>query len=356
MTSLAVGIGRFQPFHSGHFAALQDALQTFDQVVIGIGSAHRARTPRNPFTWQERAEMIRSAFTAHENARLHLLPLRDYFDVQRWSQAVFHQINDLARDLFGPSQPRICVVSQTCWLSHGEADDWEGWVQQPMPRYGEFNGSAMRETLFRSLHEASRGELTAAAVEEALESIVTEVPKPVMQTMLQTVPLSAWSYLVGEWHRLQQIRQPWLLAPFPPTFVTVDAVVLCSQHVLLIRRGGPPGLGLWALPGGFVEQQEMIRHAAMRELFEETRIGVSQEELRQGLVASRPFDHPSRSLFGRVITHGHFFDLGHRALPSVVADDDAQAAQWVPTAELLGLEDQFHDDHFFILDHFLKLL
>ena len=67
------------------------------------------------------------------------------------------------------------------------------------------------------------------------------------------------------------------------------------------------------------------------------------------------FDHPDRSQRGRTITHAFYFDLGNRALPEVAADDDAQAAAWVPVADILGLEDRFHDDHFHMLEHFLSL-
>jgi bifunctional NMN adenylyltransferase/nudix hydrolase len=77
--------------------------------------------------------------------------------------------------------------------------------------------------------------------------------------------------------------------------------------------------------------------------------------MRRSLVEAAVFDHPDRSLRGRTITHAHYFDLGERELPEVQADDDAQAVEWVPVEKLLSLEDQFHDDHFHMLDHFLGL-
>jgi bifunctional NMN adenylyltransferase/nudix hydrolase len=41
--------------------------------------------------------------------------------------------------------------------------------------------------------------------------------------------------------------------------------------------------------------------------------------------------------------------------PEVAGSDDAEEARWVPIAELPSLEDQFHDDHFHILDAFLGI-
>ncbi|MFW2341160.1 NUDIX hydrolase [Brevundimonas sp.] len=56
---------------------------------------------------------------------------------------------------------------------------------------------------------------------------------------------------------------------------TVGVICLRGDQVLLIRRGNPPRLGEWSLPGGRVEPGETLREAALRELFEET--GVEAE-------------------------------------------------------------------------------
>jgi 8-oxo-dGTP diphosphatase len=55
----------------------------------------------------------------------------------------------------------------------------------------------------------------------------------------------------------------------------VGVICLRGQEVLLIRRGKPPRLGEWSLPGGRVEPGETLRDAALRELVEET--GVKAE-------------------------------------------------------------------------------
>ncbi len=53
-----------------------------------------------------------------------------------------------------------------------------------------------------------------------------------------------------EWRMLRDYHAAWAVAPDPPVFVTVDAVVTCARHVLLIERGQSPGKGLLAVPGG----------------------------------------------------------------------------------------------------------
>lgn len=68
---------------------------------------------------------------------------------------------------------------------------------------------------------------------------------------------------------------------YPRPAVTVDMIVLRNQmsEVLLIRRLHPPFEGKWALPGGFMDMDETLEEAAVRELKEET--GLSGIELKQ---------------------------------------------------------------------------
>ena len=61
-----------------------------------------------------------------------------------------------------------------------------------------------------------------------------------------------YDYLKQEHDYILGYRRAWEAAPYPPTFVTTDAVVVQSGHILLIQRKAAPGKGLWALPGGFL--------------------------------------------------------------------------------------------------------
>ncbi len=67
---------------------------------------------------------------------------------------------------------------------------------------------------------------------------------------------------------------PYDPSAFPPFAVTVDLVVLTVRRhslcALAVRRGEPPFQGRWALPGGFVRDDEDLAQAAARELAEET--------------------------------------------------------------------------------------
>lgn len=56
----AVFIGRFQPFHNGHLHGLSNALHQADRVILLLGSAWQPRSLHNPWTHQERENMMQA--------------------------------------------------------------------------------------------------------------------------------------------------------------------------------------------------------------------------------------------------------------------------------------------------------
>ncbi len=120
---------------------------------------------------------------------------------------------------------------------------------------------------------------------------------------------------------------------FPPFAVTVDMVVLTivdgSLCVLLVERAGEPYAGVWAIPGGFVREDEDLLDAAARELGEET--GVRQREhLRQFGVYGRPKRDPRM----RVVSVAYLAFLPE--VGAIRAATDARDARLTPVVSLLG--------------------
>src|SRR5690349_910079 len=106
-SDIAVLVGRFQPLHEAHLALLTRALAIASRCVVVIGSAFQARTPRNPFTWKERAEMIRQALPAADRERVIIVPMRDYYDEARWIASV----REAVAALIPPEEaPRVTLV------------------------------------------------------------------------------------------------------------------------------------------------------------------------------------------------------------------------------------------------------
>lgn len=338
---VAVYVGRFQPFHLGHLALLKHALELAPTVVVVMGSAWQARTPKNPLTWQERAEVVRLALGDEERGRVKFLPMRDHYDELRWVRAVQRGVADLCGEAAS-----VALVGHHKDATSEYLRSFQGWTVISVERVPGADGSALRDALYAS---ASHN------VEATLAALVGQAPASTLDFLRAWVRLPHLEAITHEWRLLCEEKARWAGAPYPPVFVTVDAVVRCAGHVLVIQRGKAPGQGLYAVPGGFIEQRETVYQSCLRELQEETHLPVPDLALRASLVDVAVFDHPDRSQRGRVITHAHFFDLGERELPEVEAGDDAQAVEWMPTARLPALEDRFHDDHFHMLDHFLDL-
>lgn len=337
----AVCIGRFQPFHDAQLALLRQALQLAPRCAVLVGSAHNARSPRNPFTFTERVEMIRLALTEDERARVEFVALRDVYDQKRWVASVRAQVARLA----GSPNARVVLVGHRKDPTSEYLDDFSpGWPVHDVGRQGEVHGKALRAALF-----------SADSTEAGLAAISGQVPPSTLDFLRAWTQLPFFARLREEWRELAVENDKWAGSPYPPVLVTVDAVVRVGDDVLLIRRGRVPGKGLLAVPGGFIEQRETAYQSALRELQEETGFELLPQEMEHACKAMRIFDHPDRSQRGRVITHAFYFELGDRMRPEIAGGDDAEEARWVPIAQLPSLEDQFHDDHFHILDAFLAI-
>jgi len=112
---------------------------------------------------------------------------------------------------------------------------------------------------------------------------------------------------------------------WPRAMVTTDAVVFTysgdSAKVLLINRGKEPYKGQWALPGGFVEIDEELEDAVVRELAEETGLtGIRLEQMHT-------FGTIGRDPRGRQITIV-YMGIATEEQTGIKAGDDAAQAQW----------------------------
>ncbi len=78
----ALFIGRFQPFHKGHLEVLKN-LSNIYEFIIGIGSAQYSYTYDNPFTLEERVEMIKAALD-ETLVRYELVAIPDIHNYPKW--------------------------------------------------------------------------------------------------------------------------------------------------------------------------------------------------------------------------------------------------------------------------------
>ncbi|MDX1440900.1 MAG: nicotinamide-nucleotide adenylyltransferase [Nitrosopumilaceae archaeon] len=77
-------IGRFQPFHLGHLEALRFALSKVDKLWVGLGSSNKPPQHNNPFSAEERKNMILSSIDESIKNRIEIYFIPDFDDHKKW--------------------------------------------------------------------------------------------------------------------------------------------------------------------------------------------------------------------------------------------------------------------------------
>lgn len=336
MSNIGVFIARIQPLHNAHLAIIRLALAESDHLVIVLGSACQAKNARNPWTPKEREEMLRASLTAAENNKLTCIAIKDYYNNNLWitamqsamSQVVVQgkSIEDYEVTLFGHHKD-----DSTVYLNM-----FPYWKRREIGSFG-----SICATMVRDLYFAGK-----------LDELKDLVPEPVFDKLVQDSNTEFYKNVQEEYAVVDGYKAPYKNLPYGITFVTTDACVIKSGHVLVVRRKNHPGKGLLALPGGYLNQNETLFECCLRELKEETKIMVPVEDLRAAVVSNQVFDYPYRDLRGRIISHAYCFNLGSGPLPKVQGDDDAEKAFWMPLNEVMRNEEMFFADHFSIINCF----
>lgn len=326
----AVVIGRFQPLHTGHVSMLNRALEEADWVTVLVGSSNKAPDIKNPWSFHDRVDMINK--TMHSD-RIHILPLRDHlYSDALWVAEVQQKV---ARSRSGFPHPK--KKNTTVLIGH-EKDyssyylNMFGWPFIDPGKTIDINATELRYAFL-----------------ETGGNMADELPIRVREVMGASRQKDTYMRLRDELAFLKKYWADTQKGPYPVQFQTVDAVVVQSGHILMIKRGGHPGRGLYALPGGYVQHDETIVQAVYRELLEETDLRVPKEVMQSSLVSREIYDAPNRDLRGRIITNAFTFRLPDKAdLPMIQGGDDAAVAEWIPFGDLLASEELCFADHFHI--------
>jgi len=81
-------IGRFQPFHLGHLEALQFALSKVEKLWVGLGSSNKPPQKNNPFSAEERKEMILSSVDDSIKNKIEIYFIPDFENHQKWAENI----------------------------------------------------------------------------------------------------------------------------------------------------------------------------------------------------------------------------------------------------------------------------
>lgn len=370
LTVLTVYLGRFSPFHNGHAEVLKRAQIQADIVLVLVGSINQAPNPKNPWSYEQRADLIKSfankpsANNVVSKNNVHIRGIRDYpYNDQLWIANVHKVINEfitltLNKD---PSEIEIKITgadrdSSTFYLKYFPTFKSD-LVEENLEVSSFLTATTVREIYFGKSFNGNK--ITTEHAELLLKSFLPTQTISFLRDFESTEMYDS----IREEHLFNvEYKKQFKDLPYEPIFQTVDACVIQTGHILLIRRKSRPGKGLWALPGGFVNANERLFDAAIRELKEETKIKVPDPILRSSMVFKEDFDYPDRSLRGRTISKGFLFKLpdfvvdGAINLPLVKGSDDAEKARWVPIDEILKYPDRMFEDHYSIIETMLGKL
>jgi len=320
-------IGRFQPFHNAHLEIIKRATALTDNLVIITGSAAQPRTYKNPFTSAERARMIKAA-TSGLSLNIHI---EENIDTMYNDQAWAVRVQSIV------SRYRI-LGTKTAIIGHKKdessfyLDMFPQWEYVDVEEIEPLSAVNIRDLFFNWTFNSN--------------FIKNVVPQSTYDFLMEFRKTEEFAQIIREREFLIEHNKQYASLKYPPIFSTADSVVICSGHVLMIKRRAEPGRGLWALPGGYVNANtdKTVLDAAIRELREETMIKVPAPVLRGSIVDNRVFDAVDRSPRGRIITHCFKIQLPDGELPKVKGSDDAEKARWVPIAEVKS--EECFEDHY----------
>lgn len=363
MFDYTVFIGRFQIPHHGHFHVITEALKASKKVIIALGSANIARSIRNPFLWSERVQMFNNCgvpeiTNAIRDKRIIFTLSNDHTYMNgAWVKEIQIVVNQAVYCDCPVMNPNVLMNGLPVQVNpEAERRQREGvkialigcnkdntsfylslfpqWDSIGVTPVAMYNSTDLRNFYFTEDELSYRSDLPTT--------------QSIIKWLMDFKKRPEYQQIRDEYQWVQRHKELWAAAPFPPTFNTVDAVVIQSGHVLLVKRRAMPGKGMWALPGGYLNQDETLEQAMLRELREETRINVNDKILRSNIVKDETFADPNRSPRGRTITQAFLIQLPDSpTLPKVKGSDDAEKAKWVPLASLRA--DELFEDHYFII-------
>ena len=344
-----VYIGRFQPFHRGHIKACKQAFELGKHLIILVGSAFASPSPRNPFSFEYRRDMI--AANLHE-AGYHnftILPLRDYYySDSAWVSQVMYSVSNLVG-----AEKKITLLGYEKDSSSYYLRLFPQWESSEIDSKFRIDATAVREQYF--------AKETYAKVRHPWQSMLTDTTASLLHQFKST---NEYTWLFNECKAVKTFKDDWKDSPHPPMFVTMDAIVTYGGYIGMIRRGGDVGKGLLALPGGFrdVKKQERLVDGCIRELKEETNIqnqkpgggkgydSIPPGKLKSMIVDQKYFDHPLRDPRGSFLTHVFHFKFDGMGMPKLEPGDDADEAFMMPINELRS--EECFGDHYQIIKSF----
>lgn len=321
-----VYVGRFQPCHNAHMRTIELASRLAHKVIVVIGSADEPRTFKNPLTVVERA-MIMTNVLYHDSAtyegNVFFTSVENNPDDNVWAANVVSQSEATLRPWGGLNGARVGKIGYIKDAGVQRVMDlFPQWDYVDTPRFEPLDATHVRDVIFsdKNLH--------------FLDGVVPESTRLFIEKFRKT---EAFASLMAEKKYVEDYRKGYAGLEYAPVFVTGDNVAFQHDTVLLVKRKGYPGKGLWALPAGYFNAEDRVTKSgevvkadedpfacAIRELYEETTADVTPQQLRECCIGERLFATPGRDQRGRILTHAYAYDFDSQPVFAVEAADDAE--------------------------------
>jgi bifunctional NMN adenylyltransferase/nudix hydrolase len=350
---------RGQGFHLGHLHNINEALKISKFLIILLGSHNKAIDFDDPWTVEQRREMIEASLTEDQKTRIYFQYIEDrLYSNSTWIAMAQEKVDSI---LLQYSRYRLNAIDKNkqvkmCIIGHSK--DESSWYLKAFPHLDlvelpKFN-------IFESDGPINATDIRHYIYENKFGHAKALMPSGTYNWIIKNWINTPDAKYVKDWYDFEmKYEEPYLTQPYAVNFYTADAVVIHSGHVLLGRRKNFPGKDYWAIIGGHVNANETAQEASVRELYEETKIRISPLELQKCLKFEKLFDHPKRSKRccmrtkkGRTISMTYCYVLDNELqLPYIEADDDIAEVKWVPFSDIKNMRNVLFEDHADILDY-----
>jgi bifunctional NMN adenylyltransferase/nudix hydrolase len=368
---LSVVVGRFRPVHNGHMDQLiMPAYHAGDVLLVLIGSANLARSHKNPLSYEEAKFLLkqnideRAPFAYGIPGRVIFAKLEDTYDDASWYDLLIQV---------------VLAYTHSLRATYGEAIETTLYGVDKDESTYYFNGLKNHPMgLPFDLHlfpvDKNAKHFSSTHVREAAYTNPEDlrnmrddglISKSTYNFMSEFMKSETGARMAAEYHYCLNakaiVEQAKAVTTYPYNSVAVDAILEMNGKVLLVKRGKDVGRDTYAIPGGFLNEDETALQGALREAREETAISIDPSWLQEVTVA----DNPSRSLRGRVLSIVHHFEVPNTTslkgdiiinLTNPHAGDDAKEAVWVDIDDIVihnKYYGMFHEDHEIILKRIL---
>lgn len=345
-------IGRFEPVHSGHLKTITKAFHYTKNVIVVIGSANAAPTPKNPWSAETRIEMINSLLNIirpNINSELNFVPMEDrLYNDDKWLAYLQSAISGFVRG------GTVAIIGH----NKGDSD----YIKECFPDMEFIDTGPYIKEANEAGKVVSASKIRQLMFEGDVGYTASNLPVPIYKQLEEYVKTPEFELLRGEYENMRDEEEIVKHLPYGITFYTADSVVVQSGHILLIKRAEYPGKGLWALPGVHVGLDETTYEASIRALLDETHLKVPLKALKGSLVKEKRFDHPERSQRARltqknarsITTAFHYKLDSNTPLPkNLKAGKGIEKVWWFTLAEAKKMRPVLFEDHADIIDYFI---